>query len=298
MQTLLITLKREFWENHAVIVGLPLIVAALILIAAVGEQIIKSKAAQTAASVVIERQIERDLSTEERKALERGASSFEWEFGDDSAASGIDAMKIFVVVAWVAAYYYLLGALYNDRKDKSVLFWKSMPVSEHFTVLSKLGFATLVATTIAILIGWVLFLILWTFGLGFEGERTFSLQSLYGYAIAPFAAVVVGLLWGAPVFAYLAWASAAAKRSPFLLVIVPLAVLTFLEGMVFENVEIISFFFSHMPFVVLGHMTDAPGQSAFTQFMGYEWRSMLAGWVVAAGFILAAIWYRNNKFEI
>ncbi len=298
MQTLLITLKREYWENRAVIVGLPLIVATLALVAAIGLEIVQDKATVKAVSAIVESNLERELTAEERKGIQGNVGNLKWELDAEPSESGIEKMKVFLVIGWAAAFYYLLGTLYNDRKDKSVLFWKSMPISEHFTVLSKLGFATLGITAIAIIIGWALALILWVFGLGGEGTRSLSLQLLYGYTIAPIEAVVVGLLWGAPVFAYLAWASAAARRSPFLLVIVPLAVLTFLEGVVFENVEIISFFFSHMPFVVVGYMADAPGQSAFTQFIGYEWRSMLAGWVVAAGFIFAAIWYRNNKFEI
>lgn len=298
MQALLITLKREYWENRAVIVGLPLIVATLALVAAIGLEIVQNKAAVKTLSAIVESNLDRELSAEEREGIKGGLGNLQWKLDAEPSESGIEKMKVFLVIGWAAAFYYLLGSLYNDRRDKSVLFWKSMPISEHFTVFSKLGFATLGITAIAISIGWALALILWVFGLGDEGTRSFSLLLLYSYTIAPIEAVIVGLLWGAPVFAYLAWASAAAKRSPFLLVIVPLAVLTFLEGVVFENVEIISFFFSHMPFVVVGHMSDAPGQSAFTQFFGYEWRNMLAGWMVAAGFIFAAIWYRNNKFEI
>ena len=38
----------------------------------------------------------------------------------------------------IAVFFYLLDALQGERKDRSVLFWKSMPVSDTTTVLSKL----------------------------------------------------------------------------------------------------------------------------------------------------------------
>ena len=309
MQELLITLKREYWENRAVVVGLPLIVATMALIAAIGVEIVQDKIADHSVSAFIQERVEAnsrgELSKSELKELnedlkdiEMDLDDFSFNIGNDEPGNGIGAMSWFISVSWLAAFYYLLGALYNDRKDKSILFWKSMPVSERFNVATKLGFSTLVVTTISIVIGWALMAVLLVFGLVDIGYFGLSPSTLYGYVVAPFEAVFVGLIWGAPVFAYLAWASAAAKRSPFLLVIVPIVVLTFLEGVVFENVEIISFFFSHMPFAVLGHMNDDPSQSVFSMFFVEEARRTLVGLVVAAGFIFAAIWYRDNKFEI
>ena len=39
---------------------------------------------------------------------------------------------------------------YDERKDRSVLFWKSLPVSDRDTVLSKAVSALVVAPTLAI----------------------------------------------------------------------------------------------------------------------------------------------------
>ncbi|HAU66968.1 MAG TPA: hypothetical protein DCW52_01075, partial [Gammaproteobacteria bacterium] len=281
MQELLITLKREYWENRAVIVGLPLIVATMALIAAIGVEIIQDKIADHSVSAFIQERVEAnspgELSkselkelNEDLKELEMDLDDFSWNIGNDEPGNGIGDIYWFIGVSWLASFYYLLGALYNDRKDKSILFWKSLPISERFNVATKLGFGTVVVTTISIMIGWALTGVLFLFGLSGIGYFGLSPSSLYGYVVAPFEAVIIGLFWGAPVFAYLAWASAAAKRSPFLLVIVPIVVLAFLEGVVFENVEIISFFFSHMPFAVLGHMNDDPSQSVFSMFFVEE----------------------------
>src|SRR3546814_18250586 len=55
-----------------------------------------------------------------------------------------------IALAFVV-FFYCLGALYDDRKDRSVLFWKSLPLSDSQTVLSKAASALLVAPLIATL---------------------------------------------------------------------------------------------------------------------------------------------------
>jgi len=62
----------------------------------------------------------------------------------------ITPMPVFVTLAF-AVFFYCLGALYDDRRDRSVLFWSSLPVREVETVLSKVLTATLIAPTIAML---------------------------------------------------------------------------------------------------------------------------------------------------
>src|SRR5690606_26540433 len=55
----------------------------------------------------------------------------------------------FLVLAFVV-FFYCLGALYDERKDRSVLFWKSLPVSDAQTVLSKVASAVVVAPVLAV----------------------------------------------------------------------------------------------------------------------------------------------------
>src|SRR6202000_960981 len=51
---------------------------------------------------------------------------------------------VFYGLATIYVSWYLLDCLYADRRDKSVLFWKSLPISDAATVLSKLAIAFLV----------------------------------------------------------------------------------------------------------------------------------------------------------
>jgi len=64
--------------------------------------------------------------------------------------------------AFIVGIFYSLDALYGERRDRSILFWKSLPVSDLTTVLSKftiplivlplLSFAIAVVTQFVILL--------------------------------------------------------------------------------------------------------------------------------------------------
>src|ERR1035437_6401852 len=48
----------------------------------------------------------------------------------------------------IVTYTYCLGALFDDRKDRSILFWKSMPISDIQVILSKIGMALIIGPLI------------------------------------------------------------------------------------------------------------------------------------------------------
>ena len=47
------------------------------------------------------------------------------------------AAMMFILTAFIVGVFYCLDALYGERRDRSILFWKSLPVSDFTTVLSK-----------------------------------------------------------------------------------------------------------------------------------------------------------------
>ena len=69
---------------------------------------------------------------------------------DQVAVAGLGAIAaIFFLILQIGQYSYLVDCLYAERKDRSILFWKSLPASDTATVLSKLVFALLVMPAIA-----------------------------------------------------------------------------------------------------------------------------------------------------
>ncbi|MGQ4584205.1 hypothetical protein [Lysobacter sp. F60174L2] len=127
-----------------------------------------------------------------------------------------------VVLAFVA-FFYCLGCLYDDRKDRSVLFWKSLPVSDSETVLSKVASVTLVAPVIAALAALATMLgslAIWSVVVMFHGGNPATL--LWGPAsplsilATMIAYVPVYALWALPTVGWLMLCSAWARSKPFL----------------------------------------------------------------------------------
>src|SRR6201991_625112 len=75
-----------------------------------------------------------------------------------NAGAALDIMLyaiagIVLCVTAIVVFFYCLGALYDDRRDRSILFWKSLPLSDTSTVLSKVASAILLAPAIAMVVG-------------------------------------------------------------------------------------------------------------------------------------------------
>jgi ABC-2 type transport system permease protein len=134
-------------------------------------------------------------------------------------------------VAGIATLVYLLDCLYAERKDRSVLFWKSLPVSDAETVLVKFGLAAVLVPLGVSLLGMVAFTLVYGVGViaapqvvALLGD-TDMLDLLTVFArMVPL--LLVSILWYAPLTAWLMLASVSAKRSPWLIAaLVPLALM-------------------------------------------------------------------------
>ena len=122
-----------------------------------------------------------------------------------------------------AVFFFCTGALYDERKDRSVLFWKSLPLSDRATVLSKvvmaIGIAPLIALVIsavaAILAGLLTCLAATAAGVNIFTD-VLSNPSTY---LAPFQVVAmlpIYALWALPTIGWLLMVSAWARSKPFL----------------------------------------------------------------------------------
>jgi ABC-2 type transport system permease protein len=141
----------------------------------------------------------------------------------------------FFVVMAIYSTWYLLDCLYADRKDRSILFWKSMPISDSVTVTSKLGIALiliplcyfafadlttlLMAFIISVRAGASVGSSLW------RGDLWLEIQALWFYLI------VTTAIWYLPVAGWLLLVSAWAKRAVILWSILPPLALVLAERM-------------------------------------------------------------------
>jgi ABC-2 type transport system permease protein len=132
------------------------------------------------------------------------------------------SMPLFGILGFVV-FFFFLGSLFDERKDRSVLFWKSLPISDTATVLSKIAIALIVAPLITLIVatlGSILMLLLMCITAEIEGLHVFgqvlSNPSLY---LAPFqvaAILPVYILWALPTVGWLMMVSAWARTKPFL----------------------------------------------------------------------------------
>jgi ABC-2 type transport system permease protein len=132
------------------------------------------------------------------------------------------AMGLLIVVLGFVVFFYCLGALYDDRRDRSILFWKSLPISDTSTVLSKVVSATVLAPIVAVITGIIvgmLQLLILAVTLSFHGVNVWQMLVL----AHPFRVMfnLVGyiplyVLWALPSVGWLLLCSAWARNKPFL----------------------------------------------------------------------------------
>ncbi len=273
MQSIVASVKREYWEHKNIIVGLPLVISAFFIIAAIFAMLVMTY--------------------------------YEAE-NDGEEMTSFSVMATFIGAAWLAGFYYLLSCLHADRKDKSVLFWKSLPVSETQNVLTKFLVASVGIVAVSMIFAWLTCIVFYILDLianglnigqaGQDAGMQFGIEEVF---LWPLVSLIMGLIWGAPLFAYVLLVSAAARRSPFLLLILPLLGLMLLERIVLETSRILGFFAEHLPFSVFEPIQSSVDAGAFLHYYFVEnGFSLLLGLILATGFIALAIWFRNNKFEI
>lgn len=143
------------------------------------------------------------------------------------------------VVGVLAGGLYLSDCLYGERKDRSILFWKSLPVSDTTTVVSKLLVAMVVLPVGVLLLSIVTELL----GTGIFLMRVHAVQGLGGDLIAAWpievARIVVAMLfcilWYMPIATYLMTASVLARRVPLGYAVLPLVGLGVLEPLMFGS---------------------------------------------------------------
>jgi ABC-2 type transport system permease protein len=144
--------------------------------------------------------------------------------------------------AFLVSIFYSLDALYGERRDRSILFWKSMPVSDLTTVLAKASIPVFVLPVLSFAITAVtqsIMLLLSSMVLLAGGFRVAPLwaqlqlpQVLLGLL---YHLVTAHMLWFAPFYAWLLLVSAWARRAPFLWAILPPLAVGIFEQVAFHS---------------------------------------------------------------
>jgi len=238
MNTMKWLLRREFWEHKGGFVWAPLIAAAImvVLVAGVVGYGVSSGKFQ-GDSITVRVGGEEVHRTQTAADLLTGHSRTEVASVAANNYIAIGA-PIFIVLP-VVAFFYCLAALYDDRRDRSILFWKSLPISDGATVVSKLLTALVLAPVITIgIASAAAFLILMIAGVAVsaQGVNLFGPVlgnlSLYLSPVYLLAMIPVYVLWALPTVGWLLLVSSWAKSKVFLWAVgVPLIAAVLLKWM-------------------------------------------------------------------
>ncbi len=140
-----------------------------------------------------------------------------------------------LLVALVVVFFYLLDSLYSERKDRSILFWKSLPVSDAMTVGSKAFVALVVVPMVVYVTSMVVGLVslgltrLKVAGTPFEPMFAWHTADWFMVQGAMLANMLIAALWYLPIAAALLLISVAARRAATLWAILPPLILTIVE---------------------------------------------------------------------
>ena len=209
----------------------------------------------------------------------------------------------------LTAITFLHRCLFDDRKERDILFWRSMPVSGTTNVLVELAVVVVALPCLVALINIVFSVLLIVAGVGVFMSQGVPLGHLIsslvvaGHYMAPIVQLyghIVFLLLLMPCIGYILLASAYAKKSPFLTAtLVPILIL-FIDILLRKYMDI-SLGLSTLLKRYIRLLAEAgaaiiPGQQlVLTDDMFYAWLLCIA---VGSGFVALAIWLRNNRYEI
>jgi ABC-2 type transport system permease protein len=224
---------------------------------------------------------------------------------------GVAAFAI-LATATIVGVFYCVGALHNERRDRSLLFWKSLPVSDLTTVLAKaaMPLAVLPVITFAIIIATqAVMVILNTMALALHGMNpglTFSAVPWGRMTLVLAYGLVALSLWWAPVYAWLLLVSAWAKRAPFLWAVLPPLALCLVEKIAFDTGHLWSIIFARLGGAFQAAFTyPQKGEQVATDVLPridlagvLATPDLWAGLVFAAACIAGAVWFRRNREPI
>jgi ABC-2 type transport system permease protein len=278
--------RREVWENRSIYLA-PLAVAALILVGFLISTLRLPGKMRAAAA----------LGPIEQHTL--------------IAQPYVYASGVMMLTTLAVGVFYSLDALYGERRDRSILFWKSLPVSDLMTVLSKVitpvVVLPLVTCAITVVLQWIM-LLASTAVLAGSGQSVATLwthASLFqAWVMLLYHLLTVHGLWYAPIYGWLLLVSAWARRAPFLWATLPLLAIGVVEKIAFDTSRFVAMLGNRLigsggggdDFISGSLSMDPLMHFAPGQFLGSP--GLWIGLAVATAFLAAAVRLRRYRDPI
>jgi ABC-2 type transport system permease protein len=278
------SVRRELWENRSIYLA-PLAAGGVILFGSLIASFHLPSKMRAAMALDPEQQ--------------RHAIVMPYEFG----------AGLFMAVGMIVGVLYCLDALYGERRDRSILFWKSLPVSDVTTVLSKASIPLVVLPliTVALTVATQFVMLLWNSAVlsanGISLVNYWTQLSLFPMSLGLFYHLfTVHVLGHAPFYAWFLLVSAWARRAPFLWAFLPPLAIIGIEKIAFNTS-----YFANMLGAALSGGAEAipfPGRMPIEPGMQFTPGHFLLspglwiGLAITATFLFAAVRLRRNREPI
>jgi len=237
MKAFLSLLKSEHLEHRAGQLWTPVIVSAILLVLLLGGMLYEG-------SMLINVTLE-DTNVDVRSVGDV-LEAIRTDLGPEKAKPVLQAIAFsstyiallpVLLIAALASYFIMLSSMHSERADRSVLFWKSMPVSDLKVAVAKFLSSSLGTLLFAAAVGIATALItaICYAVAGSTATATPEWQSaihpavIGSTALLAIATCLFYVLWAAPVYGWILLASAWAPRSPLLYTAIPPVAIGILE---------------------------------------------------------------------
>ena len=286
------SVRRELWENRSIYIA-PLAVAAVALVAfLIGMVALPGHRMSTVMAL--------------NPARQRAQIILPY----DITAGLIMATAFFV------GLYYCLDALHSERRDRSILFWKSLPVSDLTTVLSKasIPLALMLFSFVLTFVTQFIMLLLSSavvLAEGFSVATLWTNVSLFRSSLMLlYHLLTVHALWYAPIYAWLLLVSAWARRAPFLWAVLPPLAISAVEKIAFNTTHFaswVAYRFSGPEAFNVSSSPGLPAQAGGVSMTGmasldpekfFSTPGLWIGLIVAAALLFAAAQLRRYRGPI
>ncbi len=285
-------LRRELWENRLIYIA-PLAVAALLIVAyLIGIIVLPHHRISTVLAL--------------DPAKQRAAIEVPYQLAEG----------LIMGVAFFVGLFYCLEALHSERRDRSILFWKSLPVSDLTTVLSKAAIPIILlllsfVLTIATLLIMLLLSTAVAWGSGLSAAPLWVQLSLFQRSLMLlYHLLTVHALWYAPIYGYLLLVSAWARRAPFLWAVLPPLAIYGVEKIAFNTshfLTMLEYRFSGPEAFTFGSAAGLSAEAGGMSMTGmasvdpgkfFSTPGLWIGLAVAAVFLAAAVRLRRYRGPI
>ena len=274
------SVRRELWENKALYIA-PLIVAVVELF---GFAVSTIGMPERRRAVLM-------LDEARQKAM-------------ISQPYDVAAMML-IFTAFIVGVFYCLDALYGERRDRSILFWKSLPVSDVTTVLAKFTVAMVVLPliTFVAVVATQFIMMIWSSIVLLPGGMagtTWTRFNLFQQSFILIYGLIAIALWHAPIYGWTLLVSGFVRRAALLWAVLPLIAISVVEKIAFNTSHFASMLFKRLtgfaPAAFDFSVQGAPTADSLTQSTPIKFLATPDLWIglaFAAVFVITAIRLRR-----